>query len=58
MVEEKTEAAVEATKEAAQAAEQKVEATVDAAKEAVAPAEVPLNKQPETDSTATQPTQQ
>ena len=58
VVEEKTEAAVEATKEAAQAAEQKVEATVDAAKEAVAPAEVPLNKQPETDSTATQPTQQ
>ncbi|MDO5679728.1 MAG: c-type cytochrome [Pelistega sp.] len=57
-VEQKTEAAVEATKEAAQAAEQKVEATVEAAKEAVAPAEVPLNKQTETDSTATQPTQQ
>lgn len=66
-----TEAAVEATKEAAtdaaKAVENATEATVEATKEAASDAakavenatsDVPLNKQPETDSTASQPAAQ
>ena len=60
-VEKATEATVEKAKEVTADAAKAVENTVEAAKEAVtpaAPADVPLNKQPETDSTATQPAAQ